>query len=84
MPTPHQLGIARPVANDGANAWGRLERLGATAFRVERSATGGFRATCVVAGTQANHDRRFEGEAANQAEAVRLVLDQAEAWAANK
>jgi hypothetical protein len=84
LPSPTQLGIARPAGKDGADAWTRLDRLGVTCFRVDRSGAGGYRVTCVVAGTQANRDRRFEGEAASQAEAVRLVLDQAEAWAASK
>jgi hypothetical protein len=78
LPPPEQLGIAaaRPPENDLA----RLEQLGASCFRLERTSAGGTRVTCMVPSNQPGRQRRFEVEAASQAEAVRLVLDQAEAW----
>ena len=88
LPTPEQLGIAVPTTTASPIDWTaihrRLDQMGATCFQLERPVGGGCRVTCLLPTGQANHSRRLEAQANTQAEAVRLVLDQAEEWAKRK
>jgi hypothetical protein len=87
VPTPEQCNVTpRPAANsaDWSTAHARLDRLGATCFHLEHPTGGGSRVTCLVPGTQAGQTQHFEARAANDAEAVQLVLNEAEKWAAAK
>jgi hypothetical protein len=79
MPTPEELGIpvpkaapAAPAAVDWAAVHARLDRLGATAFALERAGQG-YRFTCRLPA-----DRTVEGRGATQVEAIRMALEQAE------
>jgi hypothetical protein len=76
MPTPEELGVpvpkAAPAAPDWAAVHARLDRLGATAFALERAGQG-YRFTCRLPA-----DRTVEGRGTTQAEAIRMALDQAE------
>jgi hypothetical protein len=86
MPSPQELGIAagRPAeaaAVDWALLHRRLANLGASTTRSERLAQDRFRFTCLLPTGTPDRLHRVEAEATSEAEAVRLVLDQAEAWA---
>lgn len=87
MPTPEQLGIPMPKAPPSASRererpesvavdWtalrARLDRLGVTAFTLEKAANG-YRFTCHRAA-----GRLVEGRGATEAEAIRLALEQTE------
>jgi hypothetical protein len=84
MPTPEQLGVASaPTTNDELdwNATRRqLEKLGAACFRIDKLESGGCRFTCLLHTQQSGFTHRVEADAPNAAEAVQLVLKQAEEW----
>src|SRR5262245_10614748 len=88
LPAPEQLGIAMVKTPESAIDWTavhrRLDQMGATCFQLERSVSGGCKVMCLLPTGQANHSRRLEAQANTQAEAVRLVLDQAEEWVKRK
>jgi hypothetical protein len=76
MPTPEDLGISMPkpaaMPVDWSSIRARLDRLGATAFSMER-AGGSFHFSCrLPAG------RSLEGRGATEADAIKQALDQAE------
>jgi hypothetical protein len=85
LPSPEQLGIkAVPTAYiriDWTETHRRLDQLGVTCFHVDKLPNGGCKVICLLPSGQPGHSRRFEADAANQAEALQLVLDQAEQWA---
>jgi len=88
MPTPEQLGIdASRLAVGGADwtaAHRRLQQLGVTCFHLETLPDGGCRFVCMLpTGTQSRL-HRVEVQAATEAEAVCLALDDAEQWAGQK
>ncbi len=66
---------------DWSAARRRLDGVGAQSFRLEKSAEGGFRFSCVLAyANQPARERHFEAHAGAEAEAVELALRQAEQW----
>jgi hypothetical protein len=76
MPTPEELGIAMPksvvMPVDWASVRARLDRIGATAFTLERAGSG-FHFTCRLP-----TGRAAEGRGVTEADAIRQALDQAE------
>ena len=76
MPTPEQLGIAmpKPAATpvDWASVRARLDRVGATAFTLERAGPV-YHFTCRLPAV-----RSAEGRGATEADAIRQALEQAE------
>lgn len=89
LPSPEALGIApTPRAGtesvDWAAAHRRLERLGATCFHLERLSTGGCRITCLLPGRQQGRHHRVESLAPTEAEALRLALERADQWVAQR
>jgi hypothetical protein len=76
MPTPEELGIVTPksavTSVDWASVRSRLDRLGATAFTLERAGTG-YHFTCRLP-----TGRSADGRGATEADAIRQALDQAE------
>jgi len=85
IPTPEQLGIAPTVESNGADldwtdAHRRLESLGAVGFRLDKLEAGGCHFACLLPTRQPGLTHRVEADAATSAEAVRLVLGQAEQW----
>jgi len=88
VPAPEQLGIAAATAAapmvrpDWARAHDRLDRLGATGFHLEKLADGACRCICLLPGGQPGVNQRIEARGKTADEAVRLVLDEAERWAA--
>jgi hypothetical protein len=84
MPSPEQLGVskARPA---GSADWGaahrRLQELGAVCFQLEKLPQGGCRCTCLLPTAQPDRNHRIEAVSDSEADAVRLALDKAEAWA---
>jgi hypothetical protein len=88
VPSPEQLGVAaaKPATSavlDWSTAHARLDHLGATCFHLEKLADGGCSASCLLPAQQ-GHSQQFEARGRNTDEAVRLVLDEAEKWAAAK
>src|SRR5262249_25304910 len=85
LPTPEQLGVAKPLPRDGGADWGdarrRLDALGAVTFQMAKLPEGGSRFTCLLPTDQHNYNHRVEAAAATEEEAVRLGLQRAEAWA---
>jgi hypothetical protein len=87
MPTPEQLGVARsrPAVAAGVN-WAdvhqQLDGLGAKGVQREHLDTGSYRVSCLLPTAQADRHHRIAVEAVSEAEAVRLVLEQARDWAA--
>ena len=84
MPSPEELGLGgRPdiVAQlDWSTARRQLENLGAVSFQLERLSQGGYRFGCrLVASGQTVP---ITANATTEAEAVQLVLQQAEQWRA--
>jgi hypothetical protein len=89
MPSPEQLGVARPAPAECADTdWAavhrRLERLGAVCFRLDQLPQGSHRASCLLPTDRPGHTHHIEAEAATAAEAVQLAVARAEAWAAGK
>jgi len=85
IPTPEQLGIVPTVDSNGSDldwtdAHRRLERLGAIGFRLDKPEAGGYHFACLLPTRQPGLTHRVEADAATSAEAVRLVLSQAEQW----
>lgn len=80
LPSPEQLGVAAAGVVDWTSAQVRLEKLGVTCLHQEKLPGGACRVTCVLAagGTKAH---RIDAEGSNAAEAMNLVLAQAERWA---
>jgi hypothetical protein len=76
MPTPEELGIgtSKPAAGpiDWLTVRARLDRVGATAFALERAGTG-YHFSCRLP-----TGRSAEGRGATEADAIRQALDQAE------
>jgi hypothetical protein len=86
IPSPRELGITsgRPTqaaSVDWAALHQRLERLGASSTHAEKLGQDRFRFTCLLPTGAPDRLHRIEAEASSEDEAVRLVLDQAEAWA---
>lgn len=85
MPSPEELGIARPPTpqTSGDGQWEaahrRLRQLGAICYRLDRLPQG-YRFTCLLPTASETRSHRVEAQAATEAEAVLLVLDQAEQW----
>jgi hypothetical protein len=89
LPPPEDLGIgnpaaAEPSAVDWAAFHGRLNRLGATCFHLERTGPNACRITCFLPTRQQGRNHRIEAQAANEAEAARLALAKAEEWASGQ
>lgn len=84
MPTPEELGLRRPAEEptDWSQTHRRLDRLGATCLHLERLPSGDWRFTCLLPTAKPSQSHRVEAEAATDAAAVRLVLEEAERWAA--
>jgi hypothetical protein len=76
MPTPEELGIVMPKSTvtpvDWASVRSRLDRLGATAFTLERAGTG-YHFSCRLP-----TGRSAEGRGVTEADAIRQALEQAE------
>lgn len=86
IPTPEELGVGtRKVERDDWTAgYRRLCELGATCFQMRRLPQGGCNVTCLMPTGQPDRNHRIEAAAASEAEAVRLVVQAAEEWAARK
>jgi hypothetical protein len=89
LPAPEELGVggAAPASRasaDGATAHQRLDQLGATCLHVEKLPQGGCRLTCLLATSQQGRSHRIDVQAADSAEALRLAVEKAEAWAARR
>jgi hypothetical protein len=85
IPTPEQLGIAPAASTKGADldwtdAHRRLESLGAVGFHLDHLEAGRCHFACLLPTRQPGLTHRVEADAATSAEAVRLVLGQAEQW----
>jgi hypothetical protein len=82
VPSPEQLGLA-PVASSGVD-WdatrGRLRKLGASCYQIDRLSAGSYRFTCWLPADEAGKSYRVEAEGAGETEAVRLCLERAERW----
>ncbi len=84
MPSPEQLGLTADTPGiDWSAAHRRLDHLGAICFHVDKVSRG-CRVTCLLPTATPGRTHHIEAEAAIEAEAVRLVLDRAEAWAAGR
>jgi hypothetical protein len=87
LPSPEQLGVAtaaRPAADtalDMSVVDRRLQALGAVCFQMNKLAGERWRVTCLLPTNQPDCTHRVEAEAATKAEAVRVVVEQAEKWA---
>jgi hypothetical protein len=76
-------GSSQKATLDWTEARQRLDRIGASAYRLEKVADGGFRFTCTLPYPQSQtQERQFEAQATGEAQAVELVLRQAERWSA--
>ena len=89
MPSPEQLGVddARSAAGDGPD-WTlfhrRLDQLGACSIHLDKLPAGGCRFTCLLPTGRRDRFHRVESQAATEAEAVQLALDDAEKWVGGK
>jgi hypothetical protein len=89
LPSPEQLGIgsARLADSPGIDwtaAHNRLDRLGTVCFHMEKLKQGGCRVTCLLPTAESGRIHHIDAEAATEAEAVRLALERAEGWAAQR
>jgi hypothetical protein len=82
IPSPEQLGLAPAAASavDWATSRGKLGKMGATCFQLDRAPTGGYRFTCWLPAETAGKSYRVEADGGDEAEAVRLCLERAERW----
>ncbi len=85
IPSPEELGLAAASsapAGDWPMARARLDKLGATYYRLEK-APEGFRFICALPYPQApSKQREFEALGASEPEAIRQALAQVEQWQA--
>ena len=84
LPSPAELGVSRPVVApeiDWSLVHRRMQSLGSVCFHMEKLPQGGYRFLCLLPTSQTDRTHRIEVEAATEAEAVRLALEQAELWA---
>lgn len=93
IPAPEALGLVTnssagaPPTNsvDWNTARNRLDQLGATFYRLEKAAEGGFRFSCTIPYLQdRSRQRQFDIQAANEPEAIRLAMQQVEQWQASQ
>lgn len=87
LPSPEELGVvaAKPAAASDADALHRrLEQLGATCLHLEKQTQGGYLVCCLLPTAQPGRSHRIDATAAGSTEALRLVVERAEAWAAGK
>jgi hypothetical protein len=89
IPTPEELGVASSRTAPGNGDWlpgyRQLLDMGAYSFRIDRLPAGaGFQITCLLPAGQAQRVRRIETQAASEAEAVRLAVEEAQRWVAQK
>ncbi len=85
MPTPEELGLSKSAPSpivDWTVARNRLERLNAVCFHFEKIPEGGFRFTCLLPTPNADRSHRVEAVAVTESEAIRMVLEKSEQWAA--
>jgi hypothetical protein len=86
MPSPEELGITKASAKEERTDWAechrRLDALGAQSIHLERLAAGGYQFSCLLPTSQQDRCHRVESTAPTQAEAVRLVLQEAQQWVA--
>jgi hypothetical protein len=87
LPTPEQLGVATVAPNAADNSLDlsavdrRLQALGAVCFQMNKLPGERWRVTCLLPTNQPDCNHRVEAEATTKAEAVRVVVEQAEKWA---
>jgi hypothetical protein len=81
LPSPERVGVAAPPSGttgtsglDWTAARRRMQQAGVLSFQLEQLSGGGYRFVCVLAGVQPGRTQRIEAEGANEAEAVRNVL----------
>jgi hypothetical protein len=89
IPSPEELGVttaklAEPASIDWTAVHQQLNQLGATCFHSDQLAAGEYRITCLLPTGEPGRSHRIEAQAGTEAEAVRLVLTQANAWAAGR
>jgi hypothetical protein len=80
MPSPQQLGVTIRPAESDVNLTAihtRIKELGIVSFHMETLTDGRCRFTCWLPREQPGRTQRIEAVAANEAEAVRLGLEQA-------
>jgi hypothetical protein len=86
MPSPEELGIGSAKETESLDwnaARRKLDSLGATAYRLEKSADGGFCFFCSLPHTNDPvRQRSFESRGRTESEAMQLALGQAEEWRA--
>ncbi|MBI3409966.1 MAG: hypothetical protein HY040_16625 [Planctomycetes bacterium] len=91
LPSPEELGVAVQVpaqipphaarpSLDWNRAHTRLQELGAVGFHLDRLPQGSCRVTFLLPTSQPQRTHHVEAEAANEADAVRNALEQAETW----
>lgn len=82
LPSPTQLGLSNPDATgpDWSFTRTRLRDLGAIGFQLDPLPAGGWLFTCWMPTARPGVSERIEARASCEAEAVRLVLEQAGRW----
>src|SRR5262245_12864295 len=88
MPMPETLGLALPKAgeqvrskSDWASARQKLDKLGATFYRLEKVPDGRFRFSCAVPHAKlADRQQQFEATGPTEEESIHQVLAQIEHW----
>ena len=86
IPTPEELGLAAAVkSNASSGDWSaarvRLEQLGASHYRLEKTPEGGFSFVCALPYPETpGRQREFEARADSEPEAIRQALEQVEQW----
>jgi hypothetical protein len=90
MPSPAELGVGtvRASGRDETVDWNaalaRAHRLGATSFNVSQPPQGGCQVTLLLPTGVAGRIEHVEATAGSEAVAVRLALERAEQWAAQR
>lgn len=86
LPSPEQMGVgATPKVSsfDWALVHRRLDQLGCSCFQMEQLGAV-CKLVCLLPTGQSGQNHRIEVQAADSAEAARLLLQQADAWVARK
>jgi hypothetical protein len=86
MPAPDQIGVAARPADgcDWTAFHRRMQEMGILTFQMDHPTAEVYQFTCLLPTAEPGRTHRIEAHGANEGEAVRRALDEAQRWLAKK